>query len=167
VKKDEARFDLMSTDGSLKARFTRNREDAASNEKLELLGLDHPIMEEALRKARGGSPDGLGFVVDGGEGDPILMSCWLVESSAGAGEPKTAVQVIAVRADGTRLPAAERQADRYFGLAAGTPAFSRDQRLELYGKVVEPCLQRELRHKGAANGDGSYSVEMIGYVEIV
>jgi len=32
---------------------------------------------------------------------------------------------------------------------------------------VEPTLQRELKHKGAANGDGSYSAELIGYVEIV
>ena len=28
-------------------------------------------------------------------------------------------------------------------------------------------LQRELKHKGAANGDGSYSAELIGYVEII
>jgi hypothetical protein len=32
--------------------------------------------------------------------------------------------------------------------------------------AVEPTLQRELKHKGAANGDGSYSAELIGYVEI-
>jgi hypothetical protein len=65
------------------------------------------------------------------------------------------------------LPAVERQADHYFGLAAGMPAFSPERRIELFGKVVEPCLQCELRHKGAANGDGSYSVEMIGYVEMI
>jgi hypothetical protein len=27
--------------------------------------------------------------------------------------------------------------------------------------------QQELKHKEAANGDGSYSAELIGYVEIV
>jgi acetoin utilization deacetylase AcuC-like enzyme len=31
---------------------------------------------------------------------------------------------------------------------------------------LEPTLQRELKHKGTANGDGSYSAELIGYVEI-
>jgi hypothetical protein len=95
-------------------------------------------------KLEASRPDGLGIAVDDGEGSPILMSCWLVESSAGAGERKTAVQVIAVREDGTRLPASERQADRYFSLAAGAPAFSAERRLELFTKVVEPCLQREL-----------------------
>jgi len=167
VRKDEARFDLVGADGSLRARFTRNRDDAASDEKLELLGLDHPLLEQALRKARAAPVDSLGISVAGSEGEPILMSCWLVESSVGTGERKTGIQVIAVKEDGTRLPAIERQADRYFGLAVATPVFSPERRAELFRQIVEPCLQRELRHKGAANGDGSYSVEMIGYVEIV
>ena len=33
-------------------------------------------------------------------------------------------------------------------------------------RVVEPNLQRERKHKGAADGGGSYSAELIGYVEI-
>lgn len=48
-----------------------------------------------------------------------------------------------------------------------TPKFSPDQRLDLFSNDVEPTLQRELKHKGAANGDGSYAAELIGYVEIV
>ncbi len=40
-------------------------------------------------------------------------------------------------------------------------------RADLFVQVVEPTLQRELKHKGAANGDGIYSAELIGYVEIV
>lgn len=40
------------------------------------------------------------------------------------------------------------------------------QRIELFARAVEPTLQQELKHKGAANGDGSYSAELIGYVEI-
>jgi hypothetical protein len=47
-----------------------------------------------------------------------------------------------------------------------TPKFSPEQRLDIFSRVVEPTLQRELKHKGAANGDGSYSAELIGYVEI-
>ncbi|GEM_PF-6596573 len=37
----------------------------------------------------------------------------------------------------------------------------------LFTHAVEPTLQRELKHKAAANGDGSYSAELIGYVEII
>lgn len=44
---------------------------------------------------------------------------------------------------------------------------SPEQRLELFSRAVEPTLQRDFKHKGATNGDGSYSAELIGYVEIV
>lgn len=40
-------------------------------------------------------------------------------------------------------------------------------RLELFTRAAEPTLQRELKHKGAANGDGSYSAELICSMEIV
>ena len=42
-----------------------------------------------------------------------------------------------------------------------------EQRSDLFTHAVEPTLQRELKHKGAANGDGSYSAELIGYIEII
>lgn len=32
--------------------------------------------------------------------------------------------------------------------------FTPDERLELFWRVVEPCLQREIRHKEIAHGDG-------------
>jgi hypothetical protein len=97
---------------------------------------------------------------------PILLSFWLVESSAGNGERRVAVQIIAVRPDGTRILAAERQADHYFSAPPASPAFSPGQRSDLFQRAVEPTLQRELKHRGAANGDGSYSATLIGYVEL-
>jgi hypothetical protein len=41
-----------------------------------------------------------------------------------------------------------------------------DDRIRIFSKIVEPSLQRELKHKGTAIGEGSYSAELIGYVEI-
>lgn len=64
------------------------------------------------------------------------------------------------------VPAIERQCERYLQAPATSPKFVPEQRLDLFVRVVEPTLQRELKHKGAANGDGSYSAELIGYVEI-
>lgn len=74
--------------------------------------------------------------------------------------------VIAVKQDGTRVPAVERQCEQYLKAPSAPPKFRPEQRLELFTRAVEPTLQRELKHKGAANGDGSYSAELIGYVEI-
>jgi Helicase conserved C-terminal domain len=166
VRLDETTFDLMGVDGARKVRFTRSREAAAGTDELKLLGLDHPIMEEELRKARNIPPERIGLAVNGNADDPVMLSCWLVETSGGTGERRTALQLIAVKEDGTRLPAIERQVDQYFGAVVGQPALSADMRIALFDKLVEPCLQRELRHKFHTNGDGSYSAELIGYVEV-
>lgn len=56
--------------------------------------------------------------------------------------------------------------DGYLQAPVTLPTFSAEERLDLFARAVEPTLQRELKHKGAANGDGSYSAELIGYVEI-
>ena len=77
------------------------------------------------------------------------------------------VQPIAVKQDGTRVPAIERQCERYLQAPTISPSFTPEQRLALFAHTVEPTLQRELKHKGAANGDGSYSAELIGYVEVL
>ena len=77
------------------------------------------------------------------------------------------VQPIAVRQDGTRAPVIERQLERYLTAPSTSPQISPDQRFELFANSVEPTLQRELKHKGAVSGDGSYSAELIGYAEIL
>ena len=42
---------------------------------------------------------------------------------------------------------------------------SNEKRLEFFDRHVEPTLQRELKHKGTAIGDGSYSVKLIAYAK--
>ena len=90
----------------------------------------------------------------------------MVEASAGKGERRVLVQPIAVKQDGVRAPTVERQCERYLQAPTTSPTFSPEQRLDLFSRAVEPALQRELKHKGTANGDGSYSAELIGYVEV-
>lgn len=131
------------------------------------MGLDHPLVQEELGRWRSVPPEEIGIAVDGDVDEPVLLSFWLVEASAGKGERRVFVQPIAVKQDGTRVPTVERQNDRYLQASTTTPKFSPKQRLELFSRAVEPTLPRELKHKGAANGDGSYSAELISYVEIV
>ncbi len=73
------------------------------------------------------------------------------------------VQPIAVKQDGLRVPALERQCDRQLQAATTTPKPSAEQRLEMFARTVESTQVRELKHKEAAQGDGSYSAELIGY----
>ena len=165
IKVDDTTYELQTNDGKRLARFTSNREVATSRDDIELLGLDHRLMQDELGRWRSLPPEEIGISVQRGDNTPVLVSFWLVESSTGNGERRVTVQIIAVRPDGTRVPAAERQAEQYFSASPALPTFTSEQRHQTFQTAVEPTLQRELKHKGAANGDGSYSATLIGYVE--
>ena len=167
VKVDDATYDLVTSEGTCRARFTLSRDAATNHDELQLMGLDHPVVQDELARWRSVPPEELGIAVSGDMDEPVLLSLWMVVTSAGNGERRVVVQPIAVKQDGTRVPAVERLCEKYLQASAATPIFQPQQRLDQFARVVEPTLQRELKHKGAANGDGSYSAELIGYVEIV
>jgi hypothetical protein len=67
--------------GACKARFTLNRETATSNDNVELLGLDRPLVQEELGRWRIVPPEDLGIAVAADVDDPVLLSFWMVEAS--------------------------------------------------------------------------------------
>ncbi len=166
VKVDDETYDLVKDDGTHRVRFTLNRDLATDRDDLELMGLDHPLVQEELGRWRSRPPEEIGIAVAGDLDSTVLLSLWLVETSADKGTRRMFVQPIAVKPDGTRVPAVERQCDAWLHATAALAALQPDERIDLFRHTVEPTLQRELRHKGTANGDGSYSAELIGYVEI-
>jgi len=165
VKLDEENYELVTPQGSIRARFTLNRDLANSEDGLELMGLDHPLVQEELVRWRSLPPEELGFAVFGDTSSPAILSLWRVESASSNGERRVTVQSIAIKQDGTRVPSAERQADQLLHGKVAVPRFLVDERLQLFNTIVEPTLERELKHKGGE--DGSYSAELIGYVEVV
>ena len=167
IKVDDETYDLVTVEGAHRARFTLNRETATSNDNVELMGLDHPLVQEELGRWRIVPPEDIGIAVSAEVDDPVLLSFWMVEASGNNGERRVVVQPIAVKEDGTRVPAVERQCERFLQSPTTSANFLPAQRIDLFTRAVEPTLQRELKHKGAVNGDGSYSAELIGYVEIL
>lgn len=167
VKIDDETFEQVTADGTKIIRFTLNRDTATSRDDLELLGLDHPLMQEEFGRWRSLPPEELGLAIEADVEEPILLSFWLVETSTGNTERRIAVQPIAVKQDGTRVPAAERLSERYLQAPPAAPRLNTEHRLDFFNRIVEPTLQRELKQRGSANGDGSYHAELIGYVELV
>ncbi|GLC93989.1 helicase [Cupriavidus sp. TA19] len=168
VKIDEDTYDLIAAeDGARRARFTLSRDAAMGSDALELMGLDHPIVQEELGRWRSLPPEHIGIAVEGDGAEPVLLSLWIIEVSMGNGERRTVLQAIAVKRDGTRVPAIERQYESYLLAPATKPQLLPEQRLDLFAHSIESALQRELKHKGATSGDGSYWAELIGYVEII
>ena len=162
---DDQTLDLVGTDGADQKRFTLNRETATTSDDTDLLGLDHPVVQEELARWRSTSPEELGASLNGAEFGRGVLSVWLVEASNSAGERKTTIQPISVNLDGQRMPAVERQIETVLRSKSLPPIMDIEQRLEFFYQHVEPTLHRELKHKGTAIGDGSYSAELIAYIE--
>ena len=167
VKVDDATYDLVTVDGARLIRFTLNRETATSHDDVELMGLDHPLVQEELSRWRSVPPEEIGICVFGDVDEPVLLSLWMVETSGVGGERRLIVQPIAVKQDGTRVPAIERQCECYLQKPTTTPALDSEQRFNIFSRAVEPTLLRELKHKGTTDGDGSYTADLIGYVEVI
>jgi len=129
IKVDDETYDLVTVDGARRARFTLNRDAATNQDDLELMGLDHPLVQEELGRWRSVPPEDVGIAVSGDVEEPVLLSLWMVEASAGNGERRVVVQPIAVKQDGTRVPAVERQCERYLQAPATAPKFVPEQRL--------------------------------------
>jgi SNF2 family DNA or RNA helicase len=165
IKLNEENYELVTLQGSIRARFTLNRDLANSEDGLELMGLDHPLVQEELVRWRSLPPEELGFAVVGDASSPVILSLWRVEFASSNGERRVTVQPIALKRDGTRVPAAERQSELLLHGNPTEPQFLPDERVQLFNSIVEPTLERELKHKGGE--DGSYSAELIGYVEVV
>ena len=166
VKIDEQTYDLIAEDGHPQVRFTLNRNAATAQDELELLGLDHPIIQSELTRWRSLPPEAIGIAVTADLDAPALLSIWIVETTTGNGDRRIFIQPIAITLDGIRVPAIERQGDHYLQATLARPWLLPEQRLEIFSRQVEPTLQRELKHKGTTNGDSSYSAELIAYVEI-
>jgi superfamily II DNA or RNA helicase len=166
VMVDEQTMDLVGTDGARQTRLTLDRETATTNDDCDLLGLDHPIVQEEFGRWRSLPSEELGVSLDGKEFGQGILSIWMVEASNSVGERKTTIQIIAVNLDGLRVPTAERQVETVLRANTVHPIMDAEQRLDLFHQHIEPTLQRELKHKGVVNGDGSYLAELIGYVEL-
>lgn len=163
---DAETYIMDGSDGS-SVRFTTNRDSATSQDGLQLLGIDHPLIQDALARWSNIAPEEIGLsVVASDSAEAAILSLWKVATSTASGEKRIILQPIAVNEAGRRVPAIERQHDQYWQAQSAPSRLTPQQRVNLFSTVVEPTLQRELRHKGIVNADGSYAAELVGYLEI-
>jgi hypothetical protein len=148
--------------------FTTDRTKAAERDDLELIGLDHPLVEAELAKWRNLDPSHIGSCVDTGRDGVALLAMWLIEASNAKNERKTTVQSVAVNATtGTRIPSIERQVDETFKAREGNPVLAGSARSRAFHEFLEPTLERELKMKGIPGESGSFTAELIGLIELV
>ena len=155
---------VTEPDGTTSRRLTTDRDLARGRGDLELLGLDHPLMADALRRWQALAPEELGTAVAGDEG-PGVLTWWRIETRGSAGENRVVVHPLAVDLTGRRSPRIERLGAALFRRAPANTTLPEPQSQALLHEHIEPQLERDLQHRGIVSEGGSYSATLIGWVE--
>jgi hypothetical protein len=145
--------------------FTLDREAARARADLDLLGLDHPLVQEAIKRWQAASPESIGVTVSGTEG-PGVLTWWLVETRGTSGEHRACVLPLGVSDDGKRNARLEHLGVGAFKRPGNVNGTTPAARKTLVSEMVEPMLERELRHREIVPVSGSFAAKLIGWVEV-
>lgn len=163
---DEFRFEITEDENSTPMVCTLDRDLAQQQEQLELIGIDHPLVDRLLNRWRSAEPSSLGAAASVGIEQPVALSIWLVHSFGARQDAGSHLVPIAVERTGKRVPNIEKQYPNCFKAPTGRPKFQPYERATLLHEYIEPMLQRELGHRGIANPDKGYATEMLAWVEM-
>ena len=166
VRIDDSTLEVRDHHGHRVQRFTTDREAARARDDVDLLGLDHPMVQEALARLGGLPPDQIGVAVRGDGDGPAVATWWLVEAQGAGGERTSRVVKLAVDAEGARKPQVERRTEDLFLREPAPPSMALAERAALLHDHIEPMLHRELRHRGVVPDSGGFHAELIGWVEV-
>lgn len=162
---DDGIYVVKDADQRVVCRFTLDRDAARARTDLDLLGLDHPLVQEAINRWQAVSPEGIGLAVSGEEG-PGVLTWWVVETRGPAGEHRATLLPLGVTDDGKRDARLERIGAGIFRRAGHVNGTTPAARKELLHGRVEPMLERELQHREIVPEGGSYAAKLIGWVEV-
>ncbi|MCK5684185.1 helicase, partial [bacterium] len=162
-QKDATLWELKEK-GKMPVSFTSDRDRAVQNEKVELLGLEHPVVKKDMQqylnlaeveRAVFGKIEGVA-----GEG---LLIVWKIDTHAKDGQASHHVVNIAMTDTGERAPWLERLGDK---LLTMEPAVSHDSRLwqnmaAKHKQRSQELLHRELLYSGVISDEMSYSAKIV------
>lgn len=146
-------------------RFTINRDIAIDSENLELLGLEHPVIEKWLTqfKSLPASERALCVNADGINAKGVL-TVWHVEVHSTGGKVANRVLKLGIDFEGRRALSIEREFEKVISSnCQGINSIVEKATLtEMISKKAEQILHRELSHSGLLQEDSSYSSRLIG-----
>ncbi|HVW28890.1 MAG TPA: helicase-related protein [Polyangiaceae bacterium] len=148
------------------ALLTLDRDAARQREDLDLLGLDHPLVQGALKRWQEAQPERIGVKVQSPEG-PGVLTWWLIETRGSSGEHRASVFPLGVTDAGKRSARLERVGPELFhrpSVPNGHRTFA--TRRALLHSSIEPMLERELQHRDIVPNGGSYAAKLIGWIEV-
>nr|WP_255612672.1 SNF2-related protein [Alcanivorax sp. 1008] len=163
TKVREGEYRLQIEDGSVEVKFISDREEANQRDDVELLGLDHPIIDKMLHEARSYPVESIACSVKSIDDQSGAIGVWLVESHNDKGQTVRNVIKLAINTSGERVPGWERQVGQ---ILSQSPATSDSVQSDLLSGM-ESVLEREMRHRGLVNEEQPYNARLIGWISIV
>ena len=162
---DDQVYELQTEAGGAIARFTTDRDAAMAAEGLELIGLDHPLVQKLLRRWQTMALEDLGVSVQGDGAAASVLTWWQVQAHGPQNEISTHLLLLAVSVDGNRLAAMEQNISSLLRQPPARPVLDVEQRAQLLHSVIEPMLNREIHYRGLAVEQGGLSTRLIAWVE--
>lgn len=157
------RYRLCDGQGKTLHTFVSERDEVNDNDKLELIGLDHPVISEMLDNYRSLTADTMATALHTSDGLHGAIGIWLVETHNDKGQTLRSIVKLAVNNAGERIPGWERQV----GQLLRQHPYEHDgvDSLALL-KHMENTLEREIRHRNTVSHDQPYSARLVGWVTL-
>ena len=167
-KEDASRWTLMR-DGKPPLQFTSDRDRALQDENLQLLGLEHPIIDGLMRQYSALDP-GIRAVTGRVRGlaGGGLLTIWKVDAQGKDGQSTHHVVRIGMNKNGDRAPWLERLGDKVMAMESSTSVAMKDwQQLARDNKQrLQELLHRELNYSGIINEESSYSAVPLAVIAL-
>ncbi len=165
----ESEYELTKI-GNVPVRLSVSREQAIEREDIGLLGLDHPYVQEKITAFKSVRPEEIAVSLSCDlvkKGEMAIFTAWYVEVNSGQGDRRSVLLNLAVKPDGSRLPALERKEESLFMGSGVNPVFSSSERLNLLHNTVEGMLTRELSQRGLLREGGGFSAQLVSWLELI
>lgn len=163
---DEFHYRLQAPYKGPEKILTTDRDEARDDDTMDLIGLDHPLVQQQILRCKDTPAEQLGVAVKGELSQPTVLSLWLLETQEERGSYKAHVQALAVNLDGQRQAVIENQIEKVFQMAPSNPILTMSQRNDLLKTHIAPMVQRHVQHNNHADGHGGFASKLIGWIEI-
>ncbi|SDG74939.1 Helicase conserved C-terminal domain-containing protein [Planococcus glaciei] len=164
INKDDNLIEI--TNSTLhKVLFTIDREKSLAGNKIELLGLDHPLVIDYIENYQQQDPKKIGIAVQSENQEKGILSIWYIEVQGEKRERKPHIVPVSIDLNGNRFPKWEKRIEELFSRPV-TEKNKTLKRNELLNEIIQPMLQRELLYRGIITDGKDYQAKLISWIEV-
>jgi superfamily II DNA or RNA helicase len=163
----DSRWKLVR-DGKPGMVFTTDRDSALQEETLQLVGLEHPVINQRIRHYASfdAGPRALAGKING-VADQGMLTVWKIATHGKKGQAGQHVVRIGVNMDGDRAPWLERLDSDILGVASPATSAEKWKMFATSKKTrLQELLHRELKFSGIINDDMSYAATPLAVIGI-